>query len=89
MCRAAGRTIRNETIRPHEDEDIDETIIPRLRQVDFEFAEKALPFLKTITPDYFHMPIEEAFNWDEAAERLGVDAEGDWFIVAFRSVSLF
>ena len=86
MCIAAGRTIRNETIKPHEDLQIDAELIPRLRPVDFVFVEKALPFLQTITPDYYQKPIEETFNWDETAERLGVDEEGDWFIVAFRSV---
>ncbi|KAI6195115.1 hypothetical protein M3Y96_01196600 [Aphelenchoides besseyi] len=82
----AGETIRNRTIKPHEDLAIDDQIIPRLRLVDYRFAEKSLPYLHTVTRDYFHMPIETTFNWDEVADRLGIDEKGDWFIVAFRSV---
>ncbi|KAI6216804.1 hypothetical protein M3Y99_01798700 [Aphelenchoides fujianensis] len=84
LCQADGRTIRNETIKPHEDLTIPN--VPRLRAVDFMFVEKALPHFKAITRDYFYQPLESSFNWDETAERLGLDKEGTWFIVAFRSV---
>jgi hypothetical protein len=89
--RKQGRTIRNETIELHEDElEVDEkadsSLIPHLRPVDYVFSERALNHLHTITGDYFKTPLPEAFNWEETAERLGEDQEGDWFIVAFRSV---
>ncbi|KAI6240342.1 hypothetical protein M3Y99_00466100 [Aphelenchoides fujianensis] len=77
LCQADGRTIRNETIKPHEDLTIPN--VPRLRA-------KALPHFKAITRDYFYQPLKSSFNWNETAERLGLDEEGTWFIVAFRSV---
>jgi hypothetical protein len=88
--RRHGNTIRNETIIPHEDSDIEEDDeqqqIPHLRPVDYAFCERALDHFHAITPAYFSTPLPEAFNWDETAERLGKDYEGDWFIVAFRSI---
>lgn len=86
-----GRTIRNETIPLHEDSSSsavtdDEGSELHLRPVDYLFNERALPYLHTITNEYAHVPLLNAFNWDEVAGRLGIDEEGDWFIVAFRSV---
>lgn len=88
--RKHGRTIRNETIELHEDLQIyvghDQSAVPHLRPVDYIFSERALAHLHTITGDYFKAPLTEAFNWEETAERLGEEQEGDWFIVAFRSI---
>ncbi|KAI6175363.1 hypothetical protein M3Y97_00680900 [Aphelenchoides bicaudatus] len=91
ICRESGQVIRNYSITsPHENEssttDIAAKSAPHLRPVDFVFAEMALPHLHIITPEYFSTSIEETFNWTEMAERLGAEWEGDWFIVAFRSV---
>ncbi|RUS16805.1 hypothetical protein BC937DRAFT_90771, partial [Endogone sp. FLAS-F59071] len=86
-----GRTIRNETIPLQKyvgsaTVTDDEGSKLHLRLVDYVFNERALPYLHTITKEYAHVPLPDAFNWDEVAERLGIDEEGDWFIVAFRSV---
>ncbi|KAI8143262.1 hypothetical protein BJV82DRAFT_515429 [Fennellomyces sp. T-0311] len=85
-----GRSIHNDTVGPagwtgETPEDL-EAFIKSLRPVDKALLDKALPHFHTITDDYVHVPLQDAFNWDETAKRLGVDAEGDWFIVAFRSV---
>jgi hypothetical protein len=70
-----GRIIHNHTeTSPHEVAGL----APSLRCVDFVFAESALPHLHTVTADYFSLPIEETFNWDEVAERLGTEWEGEW-----------
>jgi hypothetical protein len=85
-----GGTIRNETIPLHEDipEEIakQQTTVPHLRPIDYVFSERSLKYLHTITAEYFKTPLTEAFNWNEAAERLGEEQEGEWFIVAFRSI---
>ncbi|KAI8578406.1 hypothetical protein K450DRAFT_247770 [Umbelopsis ramanniana AG] len=85
-----GGTIRNETIPLHEDipEEVtkQQTNIPHLRPIDYVFSERSLKYLHTITAEYFRTPLTEAFNWNEAAERLGEEQEGEWFIVAFRSI---
>jgi hypothetical protein len=88
--RQGGGTIRNETISLHENipEEIAklQTTIPHLRPIDYIFSERSLKYLHTITAEYFKTPLPEAFNWNEAAERLGEEQEGEWFIVAFRSI---
>ncbi|ORX48213.1 hypothetical protein DM01DRAFT_1259890, partial [Hesseltinella vesiculosa] len=58
--------------------------VANLRSVDHAFLD-ILPKLHTISENYAHASIAAAFNWDEVAADL-VDHEGDWFIVAFRSV---
>ncbi|KAI7868006.1 hypothetical protein BDF14DRAFT_1798628 [Spinellus fusiger] len=57
-----------------------------LRPVDVALIEKALPQLKSTTHDYINAPLKNAFNWDTMAAHLGPEWEGEWFIVAFRSV---
>lgn len=43
----------------------------------------ALPRLAPISPDYASLPVADAFNWSEGATELG---DGEWYLVAFRSV---
>ena len=43
----------------------------------------ALPGLHPVGEDYASLPIGQAFNWDEAAGGLG---NGEWYLVAFRSI---
>jgi hypothetical protein len=43
----------------------------------------ALPLLAPVAPDYASLPVADAFNWQEAATEL---AEGEWYLVAFRSI---
>jgi hypothetical protein len=43
----------------------------------------ALPLLAPVSPDYASLPVADAFNWQEAATEL---AEGEWYLVAFRSI---
>jgi hypothetical protein len=43
----------------------------------------ALPALRPVGEVYARLPIATAFNWGEAAESLG---DGDWYLVAFRSI---
>jgi hypothetical protein len=43
----------------------------------------ALPDLAPISDGYAHLPVGEAFNWQNATRRLG---NGEWYVVAFRSV---
>ncbi|KAG0175547.1 hypothetical protein DFQ28_008872 [Apophysomyces sp. BC1034] len=83
------RSIRSSTVGPEgwlgeSPKDL-EAFIQNLRPVDQAFL-KVLPQLHEITDDYTHVPVPEAFNWNEVAALLGPDWEGDWFIVAFRSV---
>lgn len=46
-------------------------------------AMDALPQLGPVSADYASLPVADAFNWREAADEL---AEGEWYLVAFRSV---
>ncbi|KAF7724067.1 hypothetical protein EC973_001400 [Apophysomyces ossiformis] len=83
------RSIRSNTVGPdgwlgESPEDL-EAFIRNLRPVDQEFL-KVLPQLHEITDEYTQVPVQEAFNWNEVAALLGPEAEGDWFIVVFRSV---
>lgn len=43
----------------------------------------ALSLLAPVAVDYASRPIAEAFNWPEVATDLG---DGDWYLVAFRSI---
>ena len=43
----------------------------------------SLSLLAPVAADYASRPIAEAFNWDEAATDL---ADGEWYLVAFRSI---
>ncbi len=43
----------------------------------------ALSLLAPVAADYASRPIAEAFNWHEAATDL---ADGEWYLVAFRSI---
>jgi hypothetical protein len=43
----------------------------------------ALPRLAPVSEGYAALPVAEAFNWDEGATELG---DGEWYLVAFRSV---
>jgi hypothetical protein len=43
----------------------------------------ALPHLAPVSERYATLPIAEAFNWQQAAGELG---DGEWYLVAFRSV---
>ncbi|KAJ3278890.1 hypothetical protein HDU79_001109 [Rhizoclosmatium sp. JEL0117] len=78
-----GAVIRNSTIHPPTS-DLSSSL--RIRPVDLALAERGLDHFHAITEDYFHVPIPEVFNWNEVAELLGAEEEGDWYIVAFRSV---
>ncbi|CAG8766572.1 2307_t:CDS:2, partial [Ambispora leptoticha] len=55
-----------------------------LNSNDGEFA-NALKNLHVITPYYTRVSIEEAFNWNEVAISIP-NVEGEWYIVAFRSI---
>ncbi|ORY93637.1 hypothetical protein BCR43DRAFT_497281 [Syncephalastrum racemosum] len=85
-----GRSIHNTTIGPAgwlgETPENRAKIERDLRPVDRILLEKALPYFHVITGDYAKAPLADVFNWDEVAGRLGPNTEGDWFIVAFRSV---
>ncbi|KAI9268985.1 hypothetical protein BDA99DRAFT_603178 [Phascolomyces articulosus] len=85
-----GRSIHNDTVGPagwtnESPEDL-ANFIESLRPVDKTLLDKALPHFHVITDDYVHASILDAFNWDETAQWLGKETEGEWFIVAFRSV---
>lgn len=43
----------------------------------------ALPRLVPVSESYAALPIADAFNWQEATTELG---DGEWYLVAFRSV---
>ena len=43
----------------------------------------ALPDLAPVSEDYACLPVVDAFNWGEAAGGLG---DGEWYLVAFRSI---
>lgn len=43
----------------------------------------ALPHLVPMSERYATLPIEAAFNWQEATTGLG---DGEWYLVAFRSI---
>jgi hypothetical protein len=43
----------------------------------------ALPDLEPVTEAYASLPIADAFNWQDASRELG---NGEWYLVAFRSV---
>lgn len=43
----------------------------------------ALPLLAPVSADYASLPVAVAFNWHEAATDL---ADGEWYLVAFRSI---
>ncbi|SAM07813.1 hypothetical protein [Absidia glauca] len=83
-----GRTIRNNTVGPNQwlGENARDlaSYVADLRPVDHAFLD-VLPNLHVITDDYVHESVEKAFNWNQVAAKLK-DWEGDWFIVAFRSV---
>lgn len=83
-----GRTIRNSTVGPNQwlGENARDlaSYVADLRPVDHAFLD-VLPNLHVITDDYVHESVEKAFNWNQVAAQLK-DWEGDWFIVAFRSV---
>lgn len=85
-----GRSIHNTTIGPAgwlgETPENRAKVEKDLRPVDRILLEKALPYFHVITGDYAKAPLADVFNWDEVAGRLGPETEGDWFIVAFRSV---
>lgn len=85
-----GRSIHNDTVGPAgwtgETPEEREAFVKLLRPVDKVFLEKALPKFHVVTEDYANVPLRQAFNWDEVASYLGTELEGDWFIVAFRSV---
>lgn len=84
-----GRTIRNNTVGPKgwlgENARELASYIQALRPVDHLLLD-SLPKLHAITDDYVHTSIEKAFNWDQLAIDLKEEVEGDWFIVAFRSI---
>ena len=46
----------------------------------------ALPHLAPASERYATLPIEAAFNWQEATAELG---DGEWYLVAFRSIRRF
>ncbi|KAI8074495.1 hypothetical protein BC940DRAFT_249211 [Gongronella butleri] len=83
-----GRIIRNENVGPKgwlgENARELESYVADLRPVDHALLD-VLDQFHVVTDNYAHADIESAFNWDEVAAEL-VDWEGDWFIVAFRSV---
>ncbi|KAI8332888.1 hypothetical protein BC941DRAFT_402080 [Chlamydoabsidia padenii] len=83
-----GRTIRNSTVGPKQwlGENARDlaSYVADLRPVDNALLD-VLPSLHVITDDYIHESVDKAFNWDQVASQLK-DWEGDWFIVAFRSV---
>lgn len=84
-----NRTILNDTLGPsrwlgESARDLEE-YVKSLRPVDHAFLDRASPKLHVVRDDYANAPIEEAFNWDEVAQTIE-DQEGDWYIVAFRSV---
>ena len=85
-----GRSIHNDTVGPSgwTDESPEDlaNFIKSLRPVDKILLDKALPHFHVVTDDYVHVSIVDTFNWNETAQRLGKEAEGEWFIVAFRSV---
>ncbi|KAI9030729.1 hypothetical protein CLU79DRAFT_731238 [Phycomyces nitens] len=56
-----------------------------LRPVDIALIEQGLPHLRSLTQDYLHCPIHQAFNWDTMASILK-EWQGRWFVVVFRSV---
>ena len=43
----------------------------------------ALPDLVPVSDRYAALPVAEAFNWQQASAQLG---DGEWYLVAFRSV---
>jgi hypothetical protein len=43
----------------------------------------ALPLLAPVSQAYASMPVADAFNWQEAASEL---VDGEWYLVAFRSI---
>lgn len=43
----------------------------------------ALPALAPVSEAYATLPVADAFNWAEASSNLG---DGDWYLVAFRSI---
>ncbi|KAI6172648.1 hypothetical protein M3Y98_00996900 [Aphelenchoides besseyi] len=74
----AGETIRNRTIKPHEDLAIDDQIIPRLRLVDYRFAEK-----KFTVPSYRHSSVRKPsadtqalYNADALAHQEAIESGG-------------
>ncbi|KAI7882605.1 hypothetical protein K492DRAFT_206059 [Lichtheimia hyalospora FSU 10163] len=87
---AQGNSIYNDTVGPSgwtdETPEDRKAFEESLRPVDRQLLEKALPHFHVITNDYVHVAVQDAFNWNEVANLLGEESEGDWFIVAFRSV---
>ncbi|CAO3643612.1 unnamed protein product [Cunninghamella blakesleeana] len=83
-----GRTIKNNTVGPKgwlgENAREIQSYTEALRTVDHVLLDH-LNKLHVITDDYVHQSVETSFNWDQLAYDLK-DHEGDWFIVAFRSV---
>ncbi|KAJ3064553.1 hypothetical protein HDU98_012041 [Podochytrium sp. JEL0797] len=79
----SGAVIRNNTIHP-KSSDTDSSL--QIRPVDLALVERGLDHFHAVTEDYFHASLPDCFNWDEVAERLGSEWEGEWFLVAFRSV---
>ncbi|KAG2221212.1 hypothetical protein INT45_013923 [Circinella minor] len=59
--------------------------IKSLRPEDKLFFDKALPHLKQISGDIVHVHVSKVFNWDEMAQLLGKEVEGEWYMVAFYS----
>ncbi|KAI9327269.1 hypothetical protein BDR26DRAFT_792408, partial [Obelidium mucronatum] len=58
----------------------------QIRAVDLALTERGLPHFHAITENYFHVPLPDCFNWNQVASLLGPEWEGDWYLVAFRSV---
>ncbi|KAI9315359.1 hypothetical protein BX666DRAFT_1861143 [Dichotomocladium elegans] len=87
---ARGNSIQNDTIGPAGwtgESTVDrEALEKSLRPVDRQLLADALPHFHVITDDYVHVALRDAFNWNEVARRLDEQSEGEWFIVAFRSV---
>ena len=59
--------------------------IKSLRPEDKLFFDKALPHFKQISDDIVHVHVSKVFNWDEMAQLLGKEVEGEWYMVAFYS----
>ncbi|KAF0443710.1 hypothetical protein F8M41_003530 [Gigaspora margarita] len=61
------------------------SVLTHLHDPHEEFS-RQLEKLKAITPNYATESLETSFNWDELAAGIK-DVEGEWYLVAFRSIS--
>ncbi|CAG8508462.1 9957_t:CDS:2 [Dentiscutata heterogama] len=60
------------------------SVLSNLRDANEEFS-RQLEKLRAISPNYATESLETSFNWDELAADIK-DVEGEWYLVAFRSI---